>query len=132
MARIWFSLGALSALLALVAASLSFHALQVEANVREQIVLDIANDIHLFNSLAFICIGLITRVYGPVLLVQVAGGVLVLGVLLFSGGIYISAMMKIEMLRPFIPVGGVAMFAGWALLAITPLMLGSPGSGRAG
>lgn len=48
---------------------------------------------------------------------KVAGLLLVLGVLLFSGTLYLLALDGPRMLAPVTPVGGVALIGGWLALA---------------
>ena len=47
-----------------------------------------------------------------------AAALFALGVLLFSGLIYLRVLMGFDGLRPWVPVGGMALMAGW--LALLP------------
>lgn len=47
---------------------------------------------------------------------QWAWNILFLGVLLFSGSLYVHALTQIRWLVYVTPVGGVSMMAGWALV----------------
>jgi len=44
-------------------------------------------------------------------------GLLAVGVLLFSGSLYLLAVTGVRLLGAVTPVGGVAFIAGWLLLA---------------
>ena len=43
------------------------------------------------------------------------------GIILFSGSLYVLALSGIRVLGAVTPIGGVAFIAGWALLAMTVL-----------
>lgn len=44
-----------------------------------------------------------------------------IGVVLFSGSLYLLALGGPALLGPITPLGGLAMMAGWAMLAVTAL-----------
>lgn len=45
----------------------------------------------------------------------------VLGILLFSGSLYLLALTNARWLGPITPIGGICFLAGWAWLIISPL-----------
>ena len=47
-----------------------------------------------------------------------AGGLLLLGVLLFTGLIYVRVFTGVETFRPFVPWGGTCLMLGWLALAV--------------
>lgn len=52
-----------------------------------------------------------------------AGGLFLLGILLFSGSLYLLALDAPRWLGPVTPVGGLAFLAGWLLLGFAVLRL---------
>lgn len=52
---------------------------------------------------------------------QVAGALLALGVLLFSGLIYLRTFTGIEALRPLVPWGGTSLMLGWLAIGVAAL-----------
>src|SRR4029078_8769697 len=45
---------------------------------------------------------------------------LLLGILLFSGSLYLLALTNLRWLGPITPIGGLCFLAGWAWLAVAP------------
>lgn len=77
---------------------------------------------HLFHSLALVVVGL-SKLSGR--LPGVAAGLFLMGLLLFSGGIYgiVFGELKTHVVVPF---GGLAFIAGWLTLAMAGLATKSP------
>jgi uncharacterized membrane protein YgdD (TMEM256/DUF423 family) len=73
---------------------------------------------HLVHALAVgLAAVLADQVKSP--LPRVAAWVMTLGVLLFSGSLYVMAFTGVRALGAVTPLGGVAMLVGWALLALS-------------
>ena len=52
---------------------------------------------------------------------HVAGALIALGVLLFSGLIYLRALTGMEILRPLVPWGGTSLMLGWLAIGVATL-----------
>lgn len=52
---------------------------------------------------------------------HVAGALIALGVLLFSGLIYLRALTGMETLRPLVPWGGTSLMLGWLAIGVAAL-----------
>lgn len=72
---------------------------------------------HMYHALALFGVGLLALYYPNQTTVRISGYLFVLGILLFSGSLYILALSGIRWLGAITPLGGVAFLAGWALLA---------------
>ena len=68
------------------------------------------------HALALLFCGLAAR-ENPDRLLQLAAWAFLLGILLFSGSLYILALTDIRWLGMVTPLGGLAFLAGWGLLA---------------
>lgn len=85
---------------------------------------------HLVHALALLAVGVWSRAAAlsgqpaPGSL-DGAGWLFALGVLLFSGSLYVLALGGPRWLGPVTPLGGVAFIAGWLLLAWTALRGGA-------
>ena len=78
---------------------------------------------HLFHALGLLLIGVIARENRRAAL-SVSGWLLLGGIVLFSGSLYVLAITGERWLGMITPLGGTAFIAGWVLLAAT--MLRSP------
>lgn len=72
---------------------------------------------HMYHALALFGIGLLTLHFPNQALLKTAGYLFLLGIVLFSGSLYILAFSGIRWLGAITPLGGVAFLAAWALLA---------------
>lgn len=67
----------------------------------------------MYHALALIGLGLFT--YKAKTSVILAAGAFTLGILIFSGLLYALVLTNIKVLGAIVPIGGVAMIAGWAI-----------------
>ena len=84
---------------------------------------------HLFHALALLVTGLWLRFaggFGTGLALHVAGWGFLIGVLLFSGSLYVLALGGPRWLGPVTPLGGVAFIVGWAGLIWAALRTAGP------
>ena len=85
---------------------------------------DTAVQYHLLHALALCLCGALIQVRARTSLV-VAGWAFGLGILLFSGSLYLLALGGPRLLGPVTPVGGVSFIVGWVALALSARSLGS-------
>ena len=72
---------------------------------------------HMYHALALFGIGILTLHFPNQTLLKTAGYLFLLGIVLFSGSLYVLALSGIRWLGAITPLGGVAFLAAWALLA---------------
>jgi uncharacterized membrane protein YgdD (TMEM256/DUF423 family) len=70
----------------------------------------------MYHALA-LCVVAIFHERQPTLRVAPVGWLFTIGVILFSGSLYVLALSGIRWVGAFTPLGGLALMAGWALLA---------------
>lgn len=75
---------------------------------------ELANRYHFYHAITLLIIG--TRMTDESKLNRWAALLIFLGVLCFSGSLYIMSFFKIPLLGPVTPVGGVLLIGGWLLL----------------
>jgi len=68
-------------------------------------------DYHMWNALGLVALGAVPRRLG------VAAALIVAGVLVFSGSLYVMALSGARWLGMVTPVGGLLMIAGWLTAA---------------
>ena len=125
-ARLFLAVGALAAALAVALGAAASHAL------RERLAADaggwfaIALQYHQLHALGLMIVGLAAARL-PSRWFVAAGWLLIGGLLLFSGNLYLRSLLGIHELRALTPYGGVAFIGGWLCVALGALR----GSGRA-
>lgn len=75
---------------------------------------------HLIHGLALLAMGWI-RVQFPGNLTTSAGILFLVGLLLFSGSLYLLVFTRLRWLGMITPLGGLAFLAGWAVLFLAAL-----------
>ena len=96
--------------------ALGSHALQTMLAASQMHSLETAVHYQLFNALGLFVIGLLARLHTDAWLSRIAW-MLAIGVVCFSGGIYVMLAGAPRPLGLITPVGGVLMILAWSLLA---------------
>ena len=116
MERLFFSLGAISAFLAVAAGAFGAHALKTRLAPDMFTVFEVGARYHMYHALALLLTAwAASRCPGPA--VSSAGWLFVAGTLLFSGSLYALSLTGLRWLGAVTPFGGLAFLAGWACLA---------------
>ena len=118
MDRLFFGLGALSAMLGVGAGAFGAHALRARLTAEHLAVFETAARYQMYHALALLAVAwAVTR--WPGALPVWAGWLFVAGTVLFSGSLYILALSGIRWWGAVTPLGGVAFLAGWVCLALS-------------
>lgn len=117
MERQWIVIGTVLAGLAVALGAFGSHALKATLTANGRLdTYQTAVQYHMFHALALIALGLLSaHLSSPQ--IAWAGGLLTLGVLLFSGSLYILSIFNIPIMGAVAPFGGTAFILGWACFA---------------
>jgi uncharacterized membrane protein YgdD (TMEM256/DUF423 family) len=114
--RIFFGLGALSALLAVAAGAFGAHALRHRMAPDTLGVFEIGARYHMYHALGLLAAAwAVTRWPGGA--TTIAGWLFVAGTVIFSGSLYALSLTGQRWLGAVTPLGGLAFVLGWAALA---------------
>jgi len=117
--RLFFSLGALSALVSVAAGAFGAHALRARLDPGALAVFETGARYQMDHALALLAAAwAASRWPGP--WAERAGGLFVAGTVLFSGSLYALALSGIRWPGAVAPLGGLAFLAGWICLALAP------------
>jgi uncharacterized membrane protein YgdD (TMEM256/DUF423 family) len=83
-----------------------------------------ASNYHLIHALALGLVAVLAATH-PGKLVATAGGLMLAGLVVFSGSLYAMALTGATGLGAVTPVGGLLLLGGWGTLAVAALRLGS-------
>jgi uncharacterized membrane protein YgdD (TMEM256/DUF423 family) len=117
MDRTFFSIGSVSAFLAIAAGAFGAHALRGKLTPEYLAVFETAARYQMYHALGLIAVAWALARW-PGVLTQSAGWLFVVGTVLFSGSLYVLSLTRIRWLGAITPLGGVAFLAGWLLLAL--------------
>ncbi|HYC31523.1 MAG TPA: DUF423 domain-containing protein, partial [Gemmatimonadales bacterium] len=117
MERLFFSLGAISAFLAVGAGAFGAHALRARLDPAMLAVFETGARYQMYHALGLLAVAwAVTRWPGP--WAGRAGWLFVAGTVLFSGPLYALALSGVRWLGAITPLGGVAFLVGWICLAL--------------
>ena len=118
MERVFFSLGALLAGLAIMAGAYGAHGGETALAQDQARWIAKAARYQMYHGLALLAVAwACTHWPEQVRLFQVSGGLFLIGIVCFSGSLYLMAFTGIN-LGYITPLGGLAFIMGWFLLAI--------------
>ncbi|MEQ9450312.1 MAG: DUF423 domain-containing protein [Pseudomonadales bacterium] len=113
--RLLFSAGALLGVTGVVFGAYGSHGLAVDA--ARLASWGTAVQYQLIHALVLLVLGVWSLVR-PGRLLLLAGGLLIAGVVLFSGSIYALVLTRLSWLGPVTPVGGLCLIAGWLVILL--------------
>jgi len=116
--RLFFGVGALSALISVAAGAFGAHALRARLTPELLAVFETAARYQMYHALGLLAVAWATS-RSPGALPVWAGWLFVAGTVLFSGSLYALALTGVRWWGAVTPLGGVAFLAGWICLALT-------------
>lgn len=117
-AREWIILSALLLGLASLLGAFGSHALEARVAPERLDVWRVAVDYQFFHALGLFGIALLMQRWSDSRLLRWAAWLMLAGVLLFSGTIYLAVLGAPRWVNMLTPVGGLAFMLGWVLTAI--------------
>ncbi|MCU7843554.1 MAG: DUF423 domain-containing protein [Candidatus Thiodiazotropha sp. (ex Monitilora ramsayi)] len=117
MSRYLLLIAAISGMLVVILGAFGAHALEARVPAAHLIWWQKAVDYQGLHTLALLGTGLLALSY-PSRLLQIAGVLFLLGILLFSGSLYLLTLTGTRGLGMITPFGGTAFIAGWFTLAL--------------
>ena len=116
MERTFVSLGALLALVGVALGAFGAHGLESRLSPRDLDTFETGVRYQMYHAVALLVVGwCVTR--WPGTSVVVAGWAFVVGVLVFSGSLYLLVLTDTRWLGAVTPLGGLSFLVGWAALA---------------
>ena len=117
MARFTLVLGAISSLSSVAFGAFGAHALRDRLDAYAQGVYATAVQYQFYHSLALVALGLLLMQFPHSSLLKSSAVLFLLGILMFSGSLYVLSFTGLRGLGAITPLGGVAFIAAWACLA---------------
>lgn len=120
MERIFFSLGTISAFIAVAAGAFGAHSLRGRLSADMMDIFEVGVRYQMYHALAILAVAwAYTR--WPGFLVIASGWLFILGTILFSGSLYLLSLTGVRWLGAITPFGGIAFLMGWIGLMLTAL-----------
>ena len=118
MPKIFLLLSSINAFLAVSLGAFAAHSLK-ERLVATDLLTTFQTGVqyHMYHALAMFGIALLSIQFPASGLLKASGYLFMLGIVLFSGSLYILSLSGIRWLGAITPIGGVAFLAAWGALA---------------
>ncbi|SOB89587.1 uncharacterized membrane protein YgdD (TMEM256/DUF423 family) [Ureibacillus xyleni] len=113
--------GAIHGLLAVALGAFGAHALKNVLDDYGAGIWDTAVQYQMFHATALLFIGVLIKLLGPIKQLKIAAICMNLGILFFSGSLFILALSGIGTLGAITPIGGVLFISGWILIIVSIL-----------
>ena len=118
MFRLLIVCGALGAALSVILGAFGAHGLKTRLTPEMLATFQTGVQYQFYHSLGLILVGIVLHTVKASGLVSAAGGLMLAGILLFSGSLYLICFTGIRSFGMIAPIGGTAFIAAWLLLAI--------------
>ena len=116
---VWVRWGSLLVFLGVALGAFGAHGLKASLSVEAQELYRTAVLYHLIHGLGLVAVGWLQTVKPTESLVPCAGWAFLVGVVLFSGSLYLLSVTGIKKLGIITPLGGIAFLLGWLSLALS-------------
>jgi len=110
-------IGAISGCLVVILGAFGAHGLKDILDEYGKSIYEKAVLYHMFHTMAILVLGLIEKIQ-PEMHLSHAGWAFMLGIILFSGSLYILAITGLKSLGMITPIGGVFFIIGWIYFAL--------------
>ncbi|MDN4600729.1 DUF423 domain-containing protein [Paenibacillus sp. F6_3S_P_1C] len=118
MQRKWMMMGAVLTMLSVAIGAFGAHMLKESIGADAIAVYETGVQYHMIHAIGLLIIGLTAGQLGPSTKLKWAARLLFIGIIVFSGSLYVLSISGIKILGAITPIGGVAFIVGWLLLAI--------------
>lgn len=116
----WVFFGSFFMFLAVAAGAFGAHALKSRLPTDLLIVFETGVRYQVYHALALFAVAWLSEKW-PGTMLSYAGGSFVLGIVIFSGSLYILALTGVRWWGAITPIGGLLFLVGWGLLAVSSL-----------
>jgi len=116
-ARLFLVLGSINAGIAIILGAFGAHALHARLSPRMLDVWHVAERYQLVHALGLLALGLLALMLPQLAGLRWAGGLMLAGILLFCGSLYLLALTGYGPLAMITPFGGVCFLLAWGVFA---------------
>jgi uncharacterized membrane protein YgdD (TMEM256/DUF423 family) len=120
-AKLFLLLGALAGAAGVLLGAFGAHALKARLTPELLATWQTAVQYHFWHALALVAVGLVALHLPASAALKWAGWLMLAGIVLFSGSLYVLALSGVRWLGAVTPFGGTAWIVAWLLLALAVL-----------
>ena len=117
-AKVFLILGGFNAALVVLLGAFGAHGLKARMTTEMLAVYQTGVHYHLFHALGLIALGLVATQISDSAYLKWSGWLMLLGIILFSGSLYVLSVSGLHWLGMITPFGGISFIAAWILFVI--------------
>ncbi|MDW7613602.1 DUF423 domain-containing protein [Peribacillus simplex] len=115
--KLFIILGALNAFIAVALGAFGAHGLEGKIPDKYLEIWKTAVQYQMFHAVGLLVLGLLAgKISSP--LISWSGWLMLIGIILFSGSLFVLSVTQIKVLGAVTPLGGVSFLVAWVLMAI--------------
>lgn len=118
MAKLFLLLGSINAALVVIIGAFGAHGLKNSLSGEMMTVYQTGVQYHFYHALGLIIVGIVAIHIPASAWLKWSGWLMLAGIILFSGSLYLLAMTEVRWLGAITPFGGTAFIIAWILMAI--------------
>jgi len=116
--KLFLILGGINAALVVMLGAFGAHGLKAKLTAEMLAVYQTGVHYHLFHALGLLAIGIVATQIADSVWLKWSGWLILLGIILFSGSLYVLSVSGLRWLGMVTPFGGVAFIAAWIVFVI--------------
>jgi uncharacterized membrane protein YgdD (TMEM256/DUF423 family) len=117
-AKLFLILGGINAALVVMLGAFGAHGLKTKLTVEMLAVYQTGVHYHLFHALGLLAVGLVATQIADSVWLKWSGWLMLAGIILFSGSLYMLSVSGLRGLVMVTPFGGLAFIAAWIVFVI--------------
>lgn len=118
MAKWFVIIGAVSGFLSVALGAFGAHGLNDKLSEHFMDIYQTGVQYQMYHSLSLLLIGILTNQWRNCAELLWSGYLMIVGIILFSGSLYVLSLTGITWLGAITPLGGTALLVGWFLLGL--------------
>jgi len=116
--KVLIILGAINAFLAVALGAFGAHGLEGKVEQKYMETWQTAVQYQMFHAVGLLIVGVLLGKFPASALLTWSGWLMLIGIILFSGSLYVLSLTKISILGAVTPFGGVSFLVAWVLVVI--------------
>ncbi|MFN0117481.1 MAG: DUF423 domain-containing protein [Elusimicrobiota bacterium] len=113
----WFMWGCFQLALAVILGAFGAHGLKNKVTPELLVIFETGNRYHFYHGFALLVTGILSFIKNGTQ-INTAGILFTIGILIFSGSLYLLTLTGVRWLGAITPIGGLSFIVGWIFLAI--------------
>ena len=116
--KVFIIIGAINAFLAVALGAFGAHGLEGRVEQKYLEIWKTGVTYQMFHATGLLIVGVLLGRLPANALLSWSGWMMLLGIILFSGSLYVMTLTKISILGAITPLGGLAFLAAWILIVV--------------